>query len=111
MENSCRWHNIDVLLIADSTENIGEENHRLLMNFFVNVLKRIEREDESVHISMAQFTPEAKFEFNFEALSGRVQQNIKVSPSVSGLSIFLILKTPKIWSAIFGGTIFKFLKF
>uniref|UniRef100_A0A914QFV1 VWFA domain-containing protein n=1 Tax=Panagrolaimus davidi TaxID=227884 RepID=A0A914QFV1_9BILA len=79
-ESGCRWHNIDVLFVSDSTENIGEENHRILMNFFISVLKRLGKDDETIHIAMAQFTPEAKYEFSFDSLSSRVLQSIKNIP-------------------------------
>ena len=78
VEGRCRWRKADVLFIVDSTENIGEENHRMLLNFFVQVLSKMEREEEEIYVSAAQFTPEERFEFNLESLNGRTQEQIQV---------------------------------
>ncbi|CAD5232009.1 unnamed protein product [Bursaphelenchus xylophilus] len=74
----CTWPDADVLFVIDSTINIDSSaNHRRLLELIKLELSHMKLGRDGVQISVAQFTPTAKYEFGlsaegFEALERRI---------------------------------------
>lgn len=74
---ACYWPpNTDTLFILDSTLNVGTvENHRQLLEFVTRLARQIlASPDQGTSIALVQFTPEAKFEFDFQLEEERLHQ-------------------------------------
>lgn len=84
LETKFRWKKADVLIVIDSTENIGYQNHRLLNDFFYQIFTKIEHFDDEIYVSAAQFTPEERIEFDLQILNDHVENEIKVGVKVVG---------------------------
>ncbi|CAD5224153.1 unnamed protein product [Bursaphelenchus okinawaensis] len=74
----CTWPETDVLFVIDSTINIDSSaNHRLLLELIKLELSHMKLGRDGVQVSVAQFTPTAKYEFGlsaegFEAMERRI---------------------------------------
>lgn len=80
VEEKCLIKKVDVLFIIDSTANIGDNNHDLLRKFIIDVLNKMNNNEDNddIYIAVTQFTPEEHFEFNLEVFNDRTEDMILV---------------------------------
>uniref|UniRef100_A0A7E4UQA5 VWFA domain-containing protein n=1 Tax=Panagrellus redivivus TaxID=6233 RepID=A0A7E4UQA5_PANRE len=66
LDDRCEWRNLDILFVADSTDHVG----------------RARTGQSRLSAGLAQFTPEARYEFGLEGVSSRLKEDILGVPYV-----------------------------
>ncbi|PAV80619.1 hypothetical protein WR25_12640 [Diploscapter pachys] len=75
---ACKWPSADVLFILDSTFNVNQLDHQKQIEFVDKVLQSIDISSEDSHVSLAQFTPEARYEFGLADTANRPEAEMRL---------------------------------